>query len=451
MGRQTNRRIMLCCAGDEEDDLRPFNAVVAAVPEWKGLKPPDITVEKLTGGASGQGVYRMSTTKAAEGGPADVLCKTGSETKGKLACAALAAFSQAPAERNFCGKVYMAGDPAHPGIQVTEFAGGGSVVAGTMYSDADGADAKAYGKCLGLLHSHDDAWFSEFETGPELKQCFEDIGAEATEEWKKACLVDVHGHSILTMKMIYTGIGMDIKKYSQKSGNKAVVNGSDEEIKQAEKWLTDIGEKLPELLTFTEKPAEPARLMERIVVSHSDAHVGQFIHREKNTAGKLMLIDFDLLMRAPAYYDWGGIPEDWLTTNGSILKGLPYPSKEKRLLSAQAYIDAIGAEEAGKWSANTAEDVAFDVNKGIVARLLFKGAVMILFCGIKQRDIPGVRYVSWCLIALAAIGSKLIKEAEGDAEKTAALLETGVIVAGVDYMKEKAGFTMFEDKFWADA
>merc|ERR1712110_1122925 len=101
--------------------------------------------------------------------------------------------------------------------------------------------------------------------------------------------------------------------------------------------------------------------------------------REKDTAGKLMLIDFDLLMRAPAYSDWGGIPEDWLTTAASLQKGQPYPAKEKRMMAAQAYIDAIGKEEVLKYGANTAEDVVFDVNKGIVTRLLFKGILMAHF------------------------------------------------------------------------
>merc|ERR1712100_355751 len=120
-------------------------------------------------------------------------------------------------------------------------------------------------------------------------------------------------------------------------------------------------------------------------------------------------------------------------------------------MAAQAYIDAIGKDVAGQYSANTAEDVAFDVNKGIVARLLFKGIIMVLFAGLKQRDTPGVHYMSWCLISLAAAASKLIKEAEGNAEKTAALMEKGVIVAGIEDMEAKAGESIFSEKFWADA
>ena len=88
--------------GTDTEQEQVVAAVQAAVPEWEGVAAADIAVEKLTGGATGQGVYRVS----AKPEPKNVLCKIGTEEQGAaLACAALKAFSAAPPERNFCGKV----------------------------------------------------------------------------------------------------------------------------------------------------------------------------------------------------------------------------------------------------------------------------------------------------------------------------------------------------------
>jgi len=451
----------MCCGGEEESQeaaalqTKLKNAVKKAVPAWKDSEAAQITITQLFGGASGQGVYKVENITTPKLEPEAVLCKTGSEKSGALACAALQAFGkagQANPERNFCGTVYMAGDsdPKFKGIQVTEFADGGSVAAGQMYTDE--ADGIAYGKCLGLMHSVDSAWYDDGkfeENDPDITKCTDAIGPEKTAEWKAAARMSTHGNMIFKMAVMSKGIGLDCKTFLTDRGLMGPnANTLPEEYTQANTWFTDIGNKIPEILNFI-TPGESTRFMDRVVVTHSDAHVGQFIHREKGVHGKLLLIDFDLLMKAPAWYDWGGIPEDWLSS-GTFFNGGKYPSKEKRLKAAQAYIDAVEEEEVAKYSANTAEDVVFDVNKGICGRLLFKGLVMMMFLGLKQRDaVP--HYLTWCFVALADVGSRLIKAAEADEAKRAELMEKGVIVASFEFIETTAGVSVMSDEFWADA
>ena len=124
----------MCCGGEEESQeaaalqTKLKNAVKKAVPAWKDSEAAQITITQLFGGASGQGVYKVENITTPKLEPEAVLCKTGSEKSGALACAALQAFgkagqadhlrippeshpesplicAQANPERNFCGTV----------------------------------------------------------------------------------------------------------------------------------------------------------------------------------------------------------------------------------------------------------------------------------------------------------------------------------------------------------
>ena len=78
------------------------------------------------------------------------------------------------------------------------------------------------------------------------------------------------------------------------------------------------------------------------------------------------------------------------------------------------------------------------------------GLVMMMFLGLKQRDaVP--HYLTWCFVALADVGSRLIKAAEADEAKRAELMEKGVIVASFEFIETTAGVSVMSDEFWADA
>lgn len=83
----------------------------------------------------------------------------------------------------------------------------------------------------------------------------------------------------------------------------------------------------------------------------------------------------DSLFRA-AGYDFGG----YLLSSDNK-QGTSYPSREHRRAAAQAYIDAVGPEECSKWTRNTADEVVYDMEKGMVMRLLWFATVSRWFIG----------------------------------------------------------------------
>ena len=67
------------------------------------------------------------------------------------------------------------------------------------------------------------------------------------------------------------------------------------------------------------------------------------------------MIDFDLMMKAPAWYDMGAVQASWVLEGQA--KGEPYPSLETRREVARAYLDALGKETVAQYSKTSVDDV----------------------------------------------------------------------------------------------
>jgi len=187
--------------------------------------------------------------------------------------------------------------------------------------------------------------------------------------------------------------------------------------------------------------------MDRRVVNHGDCHGSQFLHRGKAESEGLMLIDFDQAIDAPAWYDWGCPLFQYFVENldpdeskdeetGKMVKKTPYPSLERRTLAAQAYLDAIGGEEAANYPGSTIEDVLFDVNKGFVGRMLFISFISGMSGGLNQHP----SYFTWMILAVAENASNLLKKAmRGDAALKAEIVKSGIVDVTMDSITKNLG------------
>ena len=149
-------------------------------------------------------------------------------------------------------------------------------------------------------------------------------------------------------------------------------------------------------------------------------------------SGKLLIVDFDMMLRAPAFYDWGCIPIDWYFT--SRLRGHPYASLAKRRAAAEAYLDSVGPP-AAHYNRNTVDDIVFDANKGVVARLVFSVWITVIQAGLKQNFGAhgfGESYPSWLCLVLASKAARTIQLAKADPELKALVLEKGVLMVAFD-------------------
>lgn len=396
-------------------------ACIQFVTGWSGLALHDLAISDLAGGASGQRVCKVSVadealSRLAAGTVAHVLYKECAQHSAAISGAAMRAFSQDPADRNFCGTIYLAGNPEFPGILITEFAGGSMIQPGHMYDDV--RDCQSYGRLLGLLHSHESSWFAEVEPSPDKELA--ELPEEARAGFIRQAKQDQYAQLIC-----YDTLQMHKWGHSPKPDGVFAALPQEDQVK-AQQWFRRASEVAAEAMDL----GEGNSLMDRIVVVHGDCHVKQFIHREEQP-GKLLMVDFDTMHRAPAWYDWGGVPMDWFFSG--MLQGQPYAPLEKRQQSAQAYLDALG-DQAAQYDRNTVADIVFDVNKGIVGRCVFLCYVLVYFLGVSQKG-----YESWLMLVLAQKSAEVIRRAKADPALKETVLEKGVLQVVCDENAEALG------------
>jgi len=411
------------------------DACLIAVESWKDTPKEKVDVEALAGGMSGAGVFKVTVTGSV---PEVVICKTlrvdpnAKEHKVQIAEAAVSAFGKDPKDVNFCGITYLSGDPAFPGIQVIEFAGGGTVGQGHLW-DND-SDATAHAKCLGLLHAHDQGWWNE--QGYTLKDTGllmdpNKIGCKAWDE--------------ILVKYPDSGYG-DLKHYfmmpaacGEESIQEVVSSGSaglwllqrlsvvptNAQFLAAAEWLKGMPAWVDHILDLNDE--EPS-LMDRLVLCHGDAHGGQFIHRVKDQSGHLMMIDFDQAMRTPAWYDFGSSAYTYFmgayVNQDQNAEKPTWPSVETLKKASKAYRDAIESKESlDKYKKNTVEDIMYDINKGFVGRLIFIGLIMTLWMGLTQKK---TNYLTFLHFFIAEQASNLLKNARTDAKLKTDIRDRGI-------------------------
>jgi len=393
------------------------------------LKDNELEYKVLSGGASGQVVSKVSCKK---GGihPSVVMFKQGDkgvDGKPALAGSALATFGSASGDNNFCGNVYLGGNMEYDGMQVSEFALGGATVpsgasSSVLFENLE--DAKSWGHCLGQLHSYDTAWYDK---GGYQHNCFR---FRDTDDERRA-----------TQKQFDKAISGDIAK-------------SDEwgmQLAELYYTLTAAGVKWQnsEALTWGEAAAKIIHqrlvdmrgdgngLMDRLVICHGDAHGGNFTHKTEGGHGDLMVIDFDLMRKAPAWFDMGTMLAAWQPETH-------YPSLESRRAAAQAYLDTVG-EIANDFERNTVDDIVFDMEKGVVCRITWLSIIVPL---IYQIPAEQPRFNTYCMLTAAANGAKLLAKAGSDAELKQEIMEKGIIQVATKGYKISTGMLLLPESFF---
>ena len=130
---------------------------------------------------------------------------------------------------------------------------------------------------------------------------------------------------------------------------------SDAERTEATEWFQLVGARIPSII----EPLLEGGFMDRVVICHGDAHKNNVVIRQNGE--DLMLIDFDLMFRAPAWFEFvmkTGISMFSMKTG----MPLPHPSLEDRRAVALAYLNATG-EQASGYSHNSVDDIVYDFNK----------------------------------------------------------------------------------------
>merc|ERR1711865_1167268 len=108
------------------------------------------------------------------------------------------------------------------------------------------------------------------------------------------------------------------------------------------------------------------------------------------------MIDFDRIMRAPAWYDMGIILADWRP----MPLDRPFPPLANRLSAARAYIAACDENVVRMYPRRTPEDVVFDANKGVVLRMFMQGFNYVGTMGLKQPP----PFPAWQYFSAAKVG-----------------------------------------------
>merc|ERR1712216_477608 len=187
---------------------------------------------------------------------------------------------------------------------------------------------------------------------------------------------------------------------------------------------------------------ENPSFMDRVVLGHGDCHGGQIMRRSpvEPGAANLMLIDYDLLAPAPAWHDFG--PTIWkhFFTAATSGEKTEYPKKNLKAF-AQAYLDELGEIAKG----TKVEDVLFDMNKGLVSRLLFISAILGDSGGAEDfRDSEfHSEFIRFGGFVSAEFASKILKEAMQETEAGAALkqeiIDKGIIEVMLPRMAKALG------------
>ena len=380
---------------------------VKFIPGWTNLLVDDLSIDLLCGG-SGAFVAKISTT--AEVLPKCVAFKSGSSD---ISAIALKGLTASGAE-SFCGKCYLAGNDEYPGYAITEMALGGSCGSGKDAIELYGSYGEAYGTVLAKLHAQEYTWFDTkaeavcgwstdrdgipsgkvFDLLPlEVRECMEQHRDQAGMLLRNLCSLWHAG----PMKSNSVFDELDL---------------GDQNL--ASEWYALVAERVHSIVLGMCEGG----LMDRIVISHGDAHSKNFVVREDG-GDDLFIIDFDMLLTAPAWHDMG---EPFANMGYSFANGepTPIPPLEQRRAAAAAYLKELGEQTCQSHSHNTADDVVFDLNKGVVSRWLrfsYKGAGFDLKSGSK---------CGWRQLAMCARASAILLEARNAPAVFQEVLEKGI-------------------------
>merc|ERR1712166_130440 len=348
----------------QQEMLEEVHALcIQFVPGWQDLSVCDLSIELYNGG-SGAFVAKISTS-------ADVILQSVAFKSGSsdAAAFALAAFQRSGAE--FVGKVYLAGHSEHPGYLIAEVAHGKDAGFGGI--NRDGTDtlemyknhAASYGSVLAQLHTHEFSWINaEVEAstgwpfGPD-----DTMTGKAFESLPAAVKAELNQHKD------QAGILLNNLVSLWRAGPELCSNGkfallTEQDQKQVSEWFQLVALQIQKVILGM---TDPNVLMDRVVMSHGDAHSKQFVARNVHSLSELMIIDFDMMLYAPAWHDWGE-PFSNNGFNHMTLEPYPMPPLEERRAAARAYLKELGAEICQKYLHNSVDDVVFDANKGVVSR-----------------------------------------------------------------------------------
>jgi hypothetical protein len=437
-------------------------ATLYAVPSWSGLEESLLKVTQL-GGDTGTAFKVECGQEGLE--PSVVMVKIvpppSGEYKPGVGETASKVFGADPKEVNFCGINYMSGDASFPGVMVAEFAGGGEVGQGALFNNTE--DAASAGRCLALLHHHDQAWYhSQFsmadaELPPPLNQqndahkaipaFAEMVSNEAATEAKYGQLMQfMLSTSALTMPGITGAIESGILDEAIAAG---MFPKPGPQLDEATAWYAGLADHYKRILDLVDD--EPS-LMDKVSLCHGDCHGGQFIHRTTEP-GNLMLIDYDFLMPAPAWYDFG--PPIFNVFMAQLMQQpVPFPSLENRTAACEAYRAALGDEVVSKYPRNTVEDMLFDSQKGFVGRLLFCCGYNFQGNRLFQNASAPMPYGTWLMTAIADTASKAFKEGRTDDALKKRIVEEGICAITFEKMAAAVGVGSFLEvgmAFAADA
>ena len=248
---------------------------------WGEVDSAKMQIATLSGGASGQGVFKV-TAEGGNPGPAHVMYKQGTPTPGKPALAGYTLSHLARAGRcesghpPCCGEVYLGGNVEYPGVQIQEFAEGGAdpdVWGPGLLHNTD--DARSWGGLLGALHS------IPFNLEDYEQDSYKDMNTEDLNK-QHPKLKDVIKKCVEEGKPELLGTQLtDLTVWLRATGEFWAVDS------EVYKWFNAVADKAVEYLP---QLCDGTSLMSRLVNCHGDAHGKQFVHRKKGGHGDLILV-----------------------------------------------------------------------------------------------------------------------------------------------------------------
>ena len=190
-------------------------------------------------------------------------------------------------------------------------------------------------------------------------------------------------------------------------------------------------------------------LMGRPVVGHGDAHGCNTMHRTKDGHGDLVFVDLDFCGKFPAAVDVLGtvLALDSSGIFGFFFAGksvAPYPTLASRKLVAKSYIDTLGEAVTGQFKRAPVDEVVFDMEIGVVLRLLWMVHIMTPFGFNSQPKCTG-----WGCLYFAKAATDILAKAATDAALTQKVLELGVcgVVAEALVAKELPLLGMSDEQY----
>ena len=422
------RRIKQVAAAKlQQERLEEVHALCTQfVPGWQDLSVSDVSIDLYTGGS---GAFVAKVSSSAEVVPQCVAFKSGSSD---AAAFALAAFQRSGAE--FVGKVYLAGHSKHQGYLITEVAHGqDSGFGGTC---SDGTDtlnmyknhAAPYGTVLAKLHTHEFSWFNpEVEAstgwpfGPDgmsTGQVFEMLPAAVKAE------LDQHKQQagILLRNLVSLWhAGPEV------SSNEQFALLTEQDQKQVSEWFQLVAQQIQKVLLGM---IDSNVLMDRVVMSHGDAHSKQFVAKNTHSSSELMVLDFDMMLYAPAWHDMGE-PFGNHGFHHATLEPYPLPPLEERRTAARAYLSELGPEFCEQYLHSSVDDVVFDANKGVVSRWL-KCVTWWIPRFWQHIEHGGKFHPAWRQLALCTRAGDILRKARQEPSLFNEVLQKGIVKVVLD-------------------